>query len=102
MRSKGSLPCSLYLAVYPESFNSSSSAELDTLLTSKLREYGLELRELYAKYRGNSKDHDAAVEKCREVKDDQVSEPSLEGCRRNINFSLGDVVEGNLQDFGYH
>ncbi|SCZ89346.1 BZ3500_MvSof-1268-A1-R1_Chr1-1g01121 [Microbotryum saponariae] len=34
--------------VYPESFNSSSTGKLDDLLTSKLREYALELRELHA------------------------------------------------------
>ncbi|GAA6062670.1 hypothetical protein JCM10212_000570 [Sporobolomyces blumeae] len=35
-------------SVYPESFNSSNTGRLDTLVTSKLREYALELRGLYA------------------------------------------------------
>ncbi|GAA6046938.1 hypothetical protein JCM3770_003439 [Rhodotorula araucariae] len=34
--------------VFPESFNSSNTGKLDTLLTSKLREYALELRELHS------------------------------------------------------
>lgn len=34
--------------VFPESFNSSATGKLDSLLTSKLREYALELRELHA------------------------------------------------------
>lgn len=33
--------------MYPESFNSSNTGKLDALLTTKLREYALELRELY-------------------------------------------------------
>ncbi|KAK4052427.1 bleomycin hydrolase [Microbotryomycetes sp. JL201] len=35
-------------SVFPESFNSSQSAKLDAILTSKLRQYALELRELYS------------------------------------------------------
>jgi len=35
--------------IYPESYNSSNSSAIDKLLTSKLREYALELRELHAK-----------------------------------------------------
>ena len=34
-------------AVFPESFNSSATRQLDGLLTSKLREYALELRKEY-------------------------------------------------------
>lgn len=34
--------------VYPESYNSSNTGKLDALLTSKLREYALELRGLHA------------------------------------------------------
>ncbi|ORY75300.1 peptidase C1B, bleomycin hydrolase [Leucosporidium creatinivorum] len=36
-------------SVYPESFNSSNSAQIDTFLTSKLREFTLELRVEYGK-----------------------------------------------------
>jgi bleomycin hydrolase len=36
-------------SIYPESFNSSNSAQIDTFLTSKLREYTLELRAEYGK-----------------------------------------------------
>ncbi|BGP26443.1 bleomycin hydrolase [Rhodotorula toruloides] len=35
-------------SIYPESFNSSNTGKLDALLTSKLREYALELRDLHA------------------------------------------------------
>ncbi|GAA6046303.1 hypothetical protein NBRC10513_002291 [Rhodotorula toruloides] len=35
-------------SVYPESFNSSNTGKLDALLTSKLREYALELRDLHS------------------------------------------------------
>ncbi|GAA5969388.1 hypothetical protein JCM11641_008098 [Rhodosporidiobolus odoratus] len=34
-------------SVFPESFNSSATGKLDTLLTTKLREYALELRDLH-------------------------------------------------------
>lgn len=34
-------------SVFPESFNSSATGKIDALLTSKLREYSLELRGLY-------------------------------------------------------
>ncbi|GAA5909933.1 hypothetical protein JCM5296_002537 [Sporobolomyces johnsonii] len=34
--------------IFPESFNSSSTGKIDTLVTSKLREFALELRELHA------------------------------------------------------
>ncbi|KAH8923078.1 peptidase C1B, bleomycin hydrolase [Atractiella rhizophila] len=37
-------------SVYPESFNSSNSSKVDSLLTTKLREYTLELRRLYASF----------------------------------------------------
>jgi hypothetical protein len=39
----------LQQSVYPESWNSSNSANLDTLLTSKLREMALQLRALHQK-----------------------------------------------------
>lgn len=35
--------------IYPESYNSSNSGAIDKLLTSKLREYAIELRELHAR-----------------------------------------------------
>jgi len=35
--------------LYPESFNSSNSGKVNSLITSKLREYSLELRALYGK-----------------------------------------------------
>ncbi|KAM0790648.1 hypothetical protein ACM66B_004508 [Microbotryomycetes sp. NB124-2] len=36
------------MSVFPESFNSSNTSKLDNILTSKLRQYALELRSLYA------------------------------------------------------
>lgn len=33
--------------VYPESFNSSNTGKVDHFVTTKLREYALELREIY-------------------------------------------------------
>lgn len=36
-------------AVFPESYNSSNSSKVDTLLTTKLREHALELRSIYGK-----------------------------------------------------
>ncbi|GAA6003900.1 hypothetical protein JCM10207_006459 [Rhodosporidiobolus poonsookiae] len=38
-------------SVYPESFNSSATGKLDTLIESKLREYGIELRALVSQAR---------------------------------------------------
>lgn len=40
--------------VFPESWNSSNSSVLDTLLTSKLREMGLRLRKLFLQLRNSS------------------------------------------------
>lgn len=40
--------------VFPESWNSSNSSVLDTLLTSKLREMGMRLRKLFLQLRNSS------------------------------------------------
>ncbi|KAI5474493.1 hypothetical protein MNV49_003216 [Pseudohyphozyma bogoriensis] len=69
--------------VYPESFNSSNTSKLDTFLTSKLREYALELRELHsAAMRSLSevegKSHEEkkaiAVQSARKRKEEQMEE----------------------------
>ncbi|GAA5947182.1 hypothetical protein JCM3765_001561 [Sporobolomyces pararoseus] len=57
--------------VYPESYNSSHSAELDTLLTSKLREFALDLRVRWTKSRKNSS-ASAAKADARALKEDQM------------------------------
>ncbi|GAA5876731.1 hypothetical protein JCM16303_006266 [Sporobolomyces ruberrimus] len=70
-------------AVYPESFNSSATGRLDTFLTSKLREYALELRSLYAsairsleELSGKSYDEkkQLAIQSARRRKEEQMSE----------------------------
>ncbi|GAA6061593.1 hypothetical protein JCM10212_000901 [Sporobolomyces blumeae] len=57
--------------VYPESFNSSNWKELDTLLTSKLREFALDLRVCWATSR-KTKKRSAAKEATRALKEDQL------------------------------
>ncbi|GAA5836839.1 hypothetical protein JCM5353_000466 [Sporobolomyces roseus] len=57
--------------VYPESFNSSHSAELDKLLTSKLREFALDLRVKWAKSR-SPMSRSAAKEAVRDLKKKQL------------------------------
>lgn len=70
-------------SAYPESFNSSATGRLDSLLTSKLREYALELRALYAAALRNldevsDKSHaekrSLAVQSCRKRKEEQMAE----------------------------
>lgn len=55
--------------VYPESWNSSNSNVLDTLLTSKLREMGLKLRKYY---RERIDHHPDALELARQEKDKMI------------------------------
>ena len=57
--------------VYPESFNSSHSAELDKLLTSKLREFALDLRVKWAHSR-SPMSRSAAKEAVRDLKKKQL------------------------------
>ncbi|GAA5904891.1 C1 family peptidase [Sporobolomyces salmoneus] len=57
--------------VYPESWNSSHSAELDKLLTSKLREFALDLRVRWAKNVERMK-HSDAMEDVRALKMEQM------------------------------
>ncbi|GAA5851682.1 hypothetical protein JCM3766R1_000484 [Sporobolomyces carnicolor] len=57
--------------VYPESWNSSHSAELDKLLTSKLREFALDLRVRYANT-FEVMEPSAAKEDLRALKDKQM------------------------------
>lgn len=59
--------------VYPESWNSSHSDEVDALVASKLREQALVLRKVYNKARKAGDSHPAAVRKAQAVKEEQVS-----------------------------
>ena len=71
-------------SVFPESFNSSNSSKVDGLLTTKLREYALELRELTASamralqdLEGKSflQQMEIAVQSARKRKVEQASRP---------------------------
>lgn len=57
--------------IFPESFNSSNSAQLDTFLSSKLREYALELRSHLIDLRKTLK-RSTALRRARELKHEQV------------------------------
>ncbi|GAA5899002.1 hypothetical protein JCM5296_006983 [Sporobolomyces johnsonii] len=57
--------------VYPESFNSSNSDKLDGLLTSKLREFALDLRVRWAKNRSTMRKSENK-EDVRALKEDQL------------------------------
>lgn len=59
--------------IFPESFNSSHSKELDTFLASKLREYGLELRNFLLESRKKLR-RGAALRGARELKLEQMRE----------------------------
>lgn len=73
-------------SLYPETWHSSNSGKLDKLLTSKLREYSLELREIYTSrlallQEEQSLSHmsrqaleDMAIRACRSRKTEQMSE----------------------------
>ncbi|GAA5938837.1 C1 family peptidase [Sporobolomyces koalae] len=70
-------------ATYPESFTSSSTRELDVFLTSKLREYAVELRSLFdaamkslGELSGKSytEKKSLAIQSARKRKEDQMSE----------------------------
>ncbi|GAA5938841.1 C1 family peptidase [Sporobolomyces koalae] len=70
-------------AVYPESFNSSATGKLDTLLTSKLREYAIELRSLFdgamksldeLSGKSYAEKKSLAIQSARKRKEDQMSE----------------------------
>ncbi|KAK9897360.1 peptidase C1B, bleomycin hydrolase [Cystobasidium minutum MCA 4210] len=73
-------------SLYPETWHSSNSGKLDKLITSKLREYSLELREIYSSRLSSLKDEqslahlssetlaDMAVKACRSRKTEQMSE----------------------------
>lgn len=74
-------------SVYPESYHSSNTSRLDGFLTSKLRDFALELRSLYAKGKKShlaqsvgSTDEEArkvGVATARSAKGEMVSTPSL-------------------------
>lgn len=70
------------MTVFPESFNSSNTSKLDGLLTSKIRGYTLELRELHAaamrslaevETKSDSEKFAIASQSCRKRKEEQVS-----------------------------
>ncbi|GAA6000692.1 C1 family peptidase [Rhodotorula paludigena] len=71
-------------SVYPESFNSSNTSKLDALLTTKLREFSLELRELHdaalrsldesASAKSHVEKKALAVQAARKRKEEQMSE----------------------------
>ncbi|GAA5978804.1 hypothetical protein JCM10908_004493 [Rhodotorula pacifica] len=67
--------------VFPESWNSSNSSALDTLLTSKLREMGLQLRRFYRELQGQ---HPNALDLARREK-----EKMLKVIYRILTINLG-------------
>lgn len=60
--------------VYPESFNSSNSAALDALLTSKLREMGLKLRKAMLAHLSSGVRKKEAMAAARDTKDRMLKE----------------------------
>ncbi|GAA5828401.1 hypothetical protein JCM5353_005061 [Sporobolomyces roseus] len=71
-------------SVYPESFNSSATGKVDTLITSKLREYALELRSLYA----------AAMRSLQELSDKSFNERkslAIQSARKRKEEQMGEV-----------
>jgi len=71
-------------SVYPESFNSSATSKVDTLITSKLREYALELRSLYA----------AAMRSLEELSDKSFNEKkslAIQSARKRKEEQMGEV-----------
>ncbi|GAA5847860.1 hypothetical protein JCM3766R1_001211 [Sporobolomyces carnicolor] len=71
-------------SVYPESFNSSATGRLDTFLTSKLREYALELRALY----------DSAIVSLNDLSDKSRAEKkalAIQSARRRKEEQLSEV-----------
>jgi Mg-chelatase subunit ChlI len=67
--------------VYPESWNSSHSGEVDTFLASKLREYAVELRTHLLDLRKTLK-RKTALRGARELKNEQVSGAQGSSLRR--------------------
>ncbi|CAD6587372.1 MAG: hypothetical protein CYPHOPRED_003901 [Cyphobasidiales sp. Tagirdzhanova-0007] len=70
-------------SLFPESYSSSNSGRLNSLLTSKLREYNLELREIYGRTKAvvmettaksSSEYARMAIQACRNRKVEQMSE----------------------------
>lgn len=61
-------------AVYPESFSSSASATVNTIVTAKLREFGLELRQIVDLLQKQRSDmtKDRAVDQARRRKDEMM------------------------------
>ncbi|GAA5987932.1 hypothetical protein JCM5350_006778 [Sporobolomyces pararoseus] len=71
-------------SVYPESFNSSATGRLDTFLTSKLREYTLELRSLF----------DSAMLSLNELSDKSYAEKkslAIQSARRRKEEQLSEI-----------
>jgi bleomycin hydrolase len=72
--------------LYPETWHSSNSGKVDSLITSKLREYTLELRALYASrvsslssqeslsHKSRAEIANLAIQACRSRKSEQMSE----------------------------
>ncbi|KAL8286323.1 hypothetical protein RQP46_004811 [Phenoliferia psychrophenolica] len=60
--------------VYPESFNSSNSGQVDALVAAKLREDALVLRKTYNKAVKRGASHEEAVAKARTIKEDQMAD----------------------------
>lgn len=60
--------------VYPESFNSSNSAALDALLTSKLREMGIKLRKAMLAHLSSGVRKKEAIAAARDTKDRMLKE----------------------------
>jgi bleomycin hydrolase len=67
-------------SLYPESYNSSNTGKVDSLITSKIREFALELREIYGKTLASSSSisHSEkvkiAIQACRSRKTEQMTE----------------------------
>lgn len=74
-------------ALYPESWHSSNSGKLDKLITSKLREYSLELREIY-KTRLSLLQQQPSIS---HLGQEEVTELALRACRSRKTAQMGEI-----------
>ncbi|KAI5480942.1 bleomycin hydrolase [Pseudohyphozyma bogoriensis] len=60
--------------LYPETWESSHTDQMDTLINSKLRDFALDLRQAYEKSLNRGDSHAMAVQQARELKADMLKE----------------------------
>lgn len=73
--------------LYPETWHTSNSGKLDKLITSKLREYSLELREIYTSRLAILQDQPSLSH----LKQDELSSLALRACRSRKTSQMGEI-----------